>query len=280
MTEFARRTISELLARYELEPELKDVFVEGIFDQEVIMSYFRGANHIDRMAYEINSVEVPSELLMKHGLTEGNKQRVIALARELSILPTECSYRCLVDKDLDHWFGTLEATPRLNWTEFSSIELNFFSDEILQAILVTTAKAKIVSWKKYNDSLIEILSGLYVLRLADRELSLSLDWLPITKCLSHKNNQIIFDFSRYIDRLLMKNKKNNLRGQFKTSVAEWTKKLSGDYRNHIRGHNFVELLAWSVHSFQGIKEFSSQVAIQRLFVLFASREINLESAIE
>ena len=31
-----RRTISELLARYELEPSLRDVYVEGVFDREVI----------------------------------------------------------------------------------------------------------------------------------------------------------------------------------------------------------------------------------------------------
>jgi hypothetical protein len=231
------------------------------------------------MAYEIDSVEVPAELLIKHGLTEGNKQRVIALARELSGLPAKCSYRCLVDKDLDHWFGAIEATARLIWTEFSSIELHFFSDEILRDILITTAKCKINSWEKYNDSLIGILSDLYALRLADRELSWSLEWSPVEKCLSHKNGQIFFDVAVYVERLLIKNNKMGLHNQFETSVATWKKKLFGDHRNYIRGHNFVELLAWSVRSFRGIKEFSSQVAIQRLFVLFASREINLESTI-
>ena len=36
MTGIARRTIDELAARYELEPELNDVFVEGVFDRDVL----------------------------------------------------------------------------------------------------------------------------------------------------------------------------------------------------------------------------------------------------
>lgn len=276
MTEFARRTINELLVRYELEPELRDVFVEGKFDQEILSSYFRGAKHLDRMVYEIDSVEVPTELLIKHVLTDGNKQRVIALARELAGLPAECSYRCLVDRDLDHWFGALEATARLIWTEFCSIELNFFSDEILHDILITTAKAKISSWEEYIDSLVATLSDLYVLRLADRELGWFIEWLPVGKCLSHENSKVVFDFAGYVDRLLMKNRKSGLRGKFEISVAVWKKRLSGDHRNHIRGHDFVELLAWTVHNFRGIKEFSSSLSIQRLFVLLASQKNNLE----
>ena len=102
MTELARRTISELRARYDLEPSLRDIFVEGKFDQDVLSNCLRGPEHRDRMIYDIDSVDIPSELLGVHELTDGKKQRVIALARELAPLPSKCLYRCLVDRDLDH----------------------------------------------------------------------------------------------------------------------------------------------------------------------------------
>ena len=35
-------TVDELLARYELEPDLLDVFVEGRFDQEVLSQHRSG----------------------------------------------------------------------------------------------------------------------------------------------------------------------------------------------------------------------------------------------
>jgi hypothetical protein len=276
MTDFARRTINELLVRYELEPELQDVFVEGQFDQDVLTSYFRAAKQIDRMVYEIDTVEVPSELLIKHGLTEGNKQRVIALSRELAELPVECSYRCFIDKDLDHWFGPLESTARLVWTEFCSIELNFFSDEILRDVLISAAKTKIALWEQYIESMTLTLCGLYALRLADRELGWNLKWLSIDRCLSYENCRVNFNFTDYVDRLLSNNRKSHNKEQFETSVDEWKNKLVDDHRNFIRGHDLVELLAWTVNKFRGIKEFSSPVAIQRLFVLLAPKASGLE----
>ena len=269
MTELARRTISELRARYELEPGLRDVYVEGKFDQEILSNFFRGPDFRDRMIYDIDSVEVPTALLIAHGFTDGNKQRIIALARELANLPDECQYRCLVDRDLDHWFGPLESTTRLTWTEFCSIELYFFSNEILRDLLITTAKSKISSWEVYLDSLIATLRDLYALRLADRALGWSLEWLSIDRCLSRHESRIIFALPDYIDRLMKKNRKMGTKQQFDHSFALWQQKLSGDPRSHIRGHDLIDLLAWTIAEFRGIKEFSSQVAIQRLLVLLA-----------
>ena len=271
MTDLARRTIDELLVRYELEPELQDIFVEGQFDHDVLTSYFRSAKQIGRMVYEIDSVEVPAELLAKHGLTEGNKQRVIALSRELAKLPVECSYRCLVDKDLDHWFGQLESTARLVWTEFCAIELNFFSDEILRDVLISAARTKIALWEQYIESLTSTLCGLYALRLADRQLGWNMKWLSIDRCLSSTNSRVNFDFADYVDRLLRNNRKSHSKKQFESAVDDWKNILVDDHRNFIRGHDLVELLAWTVNKFRGIKEFSTPVAVQRLFVLLAPK---------
>lgn len=95
MTEIARRTIDELRMRYELEPALHDVYVEGQFDQDVISTCLREHGEYERTVYSIDSIEVPIGILAAHHLTDGNKQRVLALAQELSPLPPECSFRCL-----------------------------------------------------------------------------------------------------------------------------------------------------------------------------------------
>lgn len=279
MTDLARRTISELRARYDLEPSLKDVFVEGKFDQEVLSNCLRGPEHYDRMVYDIDSVDVPSTLLIAHKLSEGNKQRVIALAREMKDLSPECLYRCLVDRDLDHWFGPLETTDRLTWTEYCSIELYFFSSEILHDLVITTAKSKIDIWDEYLDSLISTLRHQYAMRLADRDLGWSLGWLSVDRCLTRKESQIAFDAPNYVDRLLKKNGKAKERRQFENAVAAWQAKLSGDPRNHIRGHDLLDVLAWTIAEFRGIKEFSSVVSIQRLLILLAPRAHSLANVI-
>ena len=48
MSENTRWTINELRARYELEPTIRDVFVEGKFDQEILSSCLRNAKQHDR----------------------------------------------------------------------------------------------------------------------------------------------------------------------------------------------------------------------------------------
>ena len=279
MNDLERWKIDELKARYELEPTLRDVFVEGNFDSEVISMCCRACGHLDRKVYGIDNVEITSELLTKHGLSNGNKQRVIALARELANIPLKCDYRCFVDKDLDHWFGPLENTTRLVWSEFSSIELYFFTNELLKDILLITARSKINSWDDYLESLISTLRDLYVLRLVDRELSLSLSWLPPSRCLSRAGSRIIFDLGTYTERLLNKNKKTKERGKFEKSLIKWKKVIAGDYRNFIRGHDFIDMLAWTVSEFRGVKEFSSAIPIQRLLVLLARRVPNILTAL-
>jgi hypothetical protein len=103
MTDDTRRQIVDLLARHELEPELDDVYVEGNFDKEILERIFSKRGIENRVVYEIDTIEVPPSLVASHKLSDGNKQRVIALARELSVIEGDCSYRCLVDRDLDHW---------------------------------------------------------------------------------------------------------------------------------------------------------------------------------
>lgn len=269
MTDIARRTIDELLVRYDLEPKLNDIYVEGIFDKDILLNHFYTNELNDISVYDIGCVDVSAELLVSHGFTEGNKQRVIVLARELAKNLENCSYRCLVDKDLDHWFDELETTERLTWTEFCSLELNFWLDEILRNIVITTAKAKIATWDDYTDTMISVLRDLYSLRLADRALGWSLEWIQIERCMSIENSKIIFDNDGYINRLLSKNKKLKEKELFVQTANNLKTKLKGDHRNYVRGHDFVELLAWSIGKFKGIKEFSTAVSIERLFVLLS-----------
>ena len=48
MTELARRTIEELLVRYELEPTLRDVYVEGHFYEDILSSCCRKSGLSER----------------------------------------------------------------------------------------------------------------------------------------------------------------------------------------------------------------------------------------
>lgn len=271
MTEIARRTTAELRARYELEPELKDVFVEGSFDQDVLQSWLRKTNQIDRIVYCIDSIDIPSDLLLRHGLSEGNKQRVIALAKELSTFPTGGAYRCVVDRDLDQWLNTFETVTGLIYTQYCSIELYFFSSDIVYEILVTTAKAKVNSWAEYFESLTNTLRYLFACRLAAREHGWALRWVPFDRSLKREESCVTLDNKDYLNRLLMANSRKSPDQAFISSIVAWKDRLDGDPRTYIMGHDFVQCLAWSVNKFRGIREFANESALERLFVLIAPR---------
>jgi hypothetical protein len=268
VTEENRWSISELLARYELEPELSDVFVEGAFDREVLAQAF--TDPITRPTfYEIDVVDVPIAVLSKHGMSSGNKQRVVALSKELGGLPHAAKVVCLADRDLDHWFGTLSATRRLRWTVYCSIESHFLTVETVSDILVTTGRTRIKNLDPFFGSLIDALKVLYALRLADRQLALALKWVSLRKYLSRDGDSVVFGAEKYALALLNSNAKASRHREFSASYQGWLNQLNCDIRLAARGHDYAELLAWAVAEFGGQKEFASTSAIERLFVLLA-----------
>lgn len=200
--------------RYELEPGLRDVFVEGVFDRE-LLSEWTARRGVDRIYYEIDAVNVSADVLERHGLTSGNKQKVIALARELSAIQKDCSYRCLVDRDLDHWFGTLEVVPRLRWTKCTAIETYFLTSDFVKRCVLLVAKSKLKPWTEFFASFVTILREVYVLRLADRELGWCVTWQGFGKSLTLEQGRLLFNSAGYIEKLLKANSRWAERGVFK-----------------------------------------------------------------
>lgn len=268
MTTENKWTIQELVARYELEPELLDVFVEGSFDREVLSQVRSGAPGV-RTYYEIEVVDVPAAVLVAHGLTSGNKQRVVALSKELSAVPPDAKVVCLADRDLDHWFGALPDLPRLKWSVFCSLENHFLTAETIVDIAITTGRARITNTSVFVDSLVIALKQLYSLRLADRELGLNLKWVATRKYLARAKDTLSFDITKYVVAVLSSNAQTKRKEEFLAVADRWQQKLTCDARLACRGHDYTELLAWAIAEFGGQKEFASEVAVQRLFILLA-----------
>lgn len=262
-------TVEDLLLRYDLEPELRDVFVEGCFDQDVLHACFKAAGDGQRVCYPIESVNVPDAMLEQYDLTEGNKQRVMALAMELNANVKGSSCKCLVDSDLEIWIGHKLTTPYLIRTKFTSLDLYFFSEELLQRLLIISGKAKIPDWASFFDSLVSMLKDLYALRLADNQLELYLKWTPWEKCLTKKGATIEFDVADYSKRVLLANGHGKNIAAFGNAFFEWREKLTKDPRLCIRGHDFIEAISWVIGKFGGKKEFSTPEAIESVFLLVA-----------
>lgn len=254
--------------RYDLEPQLADVFVEGVFDKEILSEVFSNLSR-EAAFYEIDTVNVPPELLARHGLTSGNKQRVVALSRELESLEEHARVRCLVDRDLDHWFDEVKDTARLRWTQFCALESHFISAEIVTDLVIKTASARVTDASILIESLFEVLKSLYALRLADRQHSLSLKWVALKKYLTREGDALRFHTERYVIATLGANSALAQKGAFESTVKNWQERLNCDVRLASRGHDYSELLAIAISEFGGHKAFTDKSAVERLFVLLA-----------
>ena len=272
-------TIAELQARYELEPDLFDVFVEGVFDKAVLQEVQK-IKQTGHAFYEIDTVDVPAGILIKYGLTSGNKQRLMALAHEFSLPGALRKQICIVDKDLDHWFVAIENTAILRWTKYCSIDLHFLVSDLVKDVLITVGKSKINDFDALYVSLTETLRCLFALRLADRQCSMMMKWVAKDRYLTRDGDVIRFDLDRYTNALLNKNGFVSRRKEFSDAVFSWLNRLNGDVRQYSRGHDFQWMLAWIIREFKGGKCFASEEAIQGLLVLLARSAETLAEEIQ
>src|SRR5215468_5827415 len=111
------------------------------------------------------------------------------------------------------------------------------------------------------------LTELYAMRLADRDLAFGMRWIPFESCLVHKDGAVILSAGEYMKRLVMANDRYVELPRFYDQFSKWKNALAGDPRNHIRGHDFVLLLVWTIRKFGGMKKFAAEDAVQRLFVI-------------
>lgn len=267
MSDLPKRTLDEIKARYFFEPSIHDIYVEGEFDNQIIMAWCRKYNEDKIVSYAINTVDIPMDVLKKYNLTAGNKQRVIALAKELSMEDLK-GYRCLVDKDLDHWLECVDETKNLIWTEYCSLELYYFKEELIKSIIVDIASSKIVDWGEFFSSFILVLKSLYCLRLSDASLGFNMTWIELDRYISIRNGILFFDSHLYAERNIIQNKLSARKEDFFATLAQWSERVNGDPRLYIRGHDFVKIITLANKGLKGMKQFHEEVTIERLFFAF------------
>ena len=132
-----KRTIAELIARYQLEPTLRDIYVEGELDKGVF-NWSLGADERSRATiYEISTVEMPTEEILRLGLHDNNRGRVITLAHILGQhLPhNSAQITCVVDTDLDSILGVEHRHDFLLLTDYTCLEMYLYNPHTIHKFL-------------------------------------------------------------------------------------------------------------------------------------------------
>jgi hypothetical protein len=137
-----RRTIEELIVKYELEPTLRDIYVEGYSDALFFRWFLEKSDASNAVVYEIDSVEVDAQTVIKHKLEVGNRGRLIAFGMEVDRrIAHPHQVTCIVDRDYDIVLQKEYGAGVLLFTDYTSLELYSFNENTLTKFLRVVARA-------------------------------------------------------------------------------------------------------------------------------------------
>jgi hypothetical protein len=270
----AQKRLGELIARYRFEPTIRDVFVEGRADANLVTKFLQSQNLKDVAVYEISSVEISAERLIEAGHSDGARQRVIFLALYCKDnLPLKsCAVTCVADRDYDLLLGKSYDCPFLLFWDHCCLEMYAFDSRFLDPVLRSAAPSLQKSGDTVLSELEPVLLRLFAIRTTNIWLGLGLEWLPsFPDSCTLTSKSVEFDESDFIDRYLSKNARLKEKENFLRELKILTSKMSGDRRQFIRGHDFVAALSWYLR-----KSTSKSSVLHRPEVLMELLIANIE----
>ncbi|MEJ6022863.1 DUF4435 domain-containing protein [Ramlibacter sp. PS4R-6] len=133
-----KRLIEELITRWKLE-QLRQVLLEGDLDHRFLRLISREShcpNSLKELDHiPIDAVHVSDETLSAFGLTQGNKQRVVAVGRYVQREGVSEGFRCIVDADLDRLRGINLSSESVVYTDYACMESYMWHQTALRQTL-------------------------------------------------------------------------------------------------------------------------------------------------
>ena len=255
-----RRTLDELVARYELEPDLRDIYVEGKTDK-LFLEWFlrnRGIEDIavyeietvdisadklfepqlkdnkwflinrsieDIAVYEIETVDISAERLFEIQLKDNNRSRVITLALYLQDKFPETTPHviCIADKDFDWLFDITYQCDLLFFTDYSCLEMYLFNETVLNKVLLLSLRISELTAINILNQLSKVLEDLFLIRAAKESLNINIAMLDnFGKCCNWNKakTEFQFDIETYIDKYLNKCSMRSEKSIFVAKIEE------------------------------------------------------------
>lgn len=268
-----RRTVAELVVRYELEPQLTDIYVEGPSDAALI-SWFLKRHSRRWRVYSIQTVDVPTNLVRELGLDDGERGRILALSTVLEReLRDVVGIRPLfiADRDLDYVLGSTRPVSTLCLlTDFTSMELYGYDEGVLEKLLAVFLRVRGITAREVMEALRPALVELFLIRAALYQGQTGIGIIDgFTNCCTHRAGVVALDTKELVRRSINASRVST-RPMAETVLVvanQLKRKLPPDTRLAIHGHDFTRLLAWLLSSHVSGQQFRQEEVIRRaLFI--------------
>lgn len=241
-----RRTVKELIAKYKLEPDIQDLYVEGVRDRNIYNWYLKSTGRSDVTLVEIQLVEISKECLESHGLDGGNRNRVIALSLELDgCFPKTLSYvRCIADSDFDYVLKSGRTSLHLIYTDYTSVDLYAYDRNLFVKLLMLGFNCPQGEIVPLLASMAVVLRDLFAMRAANEALKWKMTMVPFTRHCKVNGPDIVLDREAHMASQLTSASRMTQREEFEATCKQILAVHVDDPRKAIHGEDFLELLGW------------------------------------
>jgi hypothetical protein len=250
----AKRTIEELAVLYDLEPGLKEVFVEGPVDRAFVEAVLRSAGLERVQVNEIEIIDIPEEALRGVATCSGNRQCVVALGLELEkACPVDLTRRvcCVADADDEAGRQPVVHGALLLYTDFTSIELYAFSPHVLQRYLDQVVLGFPLTAEATLQAAEPVLREMALSRRLNRSLGLNTAPVDATDDCVVSGAAIAFDAQRFQDRFLNKAGAWSRQSEYQLEKVKLSALLPADPRLWVHGEDFVAIVYWLILRLRG-----------------------------
>jgi len=249
-----KQPLNEIRVQYQLEPSLKDVYVEGATDVSILRWFFDRKDKKDVHVYPIDIVEIPAEAYERTSLRAGsNHNKVIVLAEELSrdFDKKKIKVKCIADADYDRHLNKCRSNYVLEYTDYTSIEMYFFNKPFLSKFVNLALHGFSISQANLIRDFKKVLQRIFLIRLANESLEWSMKWIDFKEYISWSGGRIKLDEEQFLRNYLIRNGKIRALSEFKAVMRDFKEQLHQDPRHNIRGHDFTYLFFLVVKRYKG-----------------------------
>ncbi len=263
------RKVIEIEALYLVEPQLKDIYVEG--SEEV--NFFE--IYLDSEEINVISIDnVDFNETTGVGL-KSNKEKVLYLNNYVS---TACGnglpyITFIVDRDFDTITDSIIESPYLEYTDFANLEMYFFNNESITKFLKIGLKNFPLEGEYIINVFETVLLDLFAIRYSRAVVNCSYKMLELDKLIKFKEAEISYSNEELLTKFLSKNGALSQKGIFEQEIKNVKDKYIelNEIRLFVHGKDFFELFFLLIKKVKNTYSFNIKSFVR---AFFASIEIN------
>ncbi|GAA2841886.1 hypothetical protein GCM10010441_77480 [Kitasatospora paracochleata] len=282
------RKPDELAMLYELEPEVRDIIVEGKGDKNFYEWFISEGqmNGLVKVYAAADRVYLPDSELIENGMIAGERNRVLRLSNLLSTMKVSpSSVRLVIDMDLGSiGLDPVSENPYLLYTDFSAVELYAFNEKtIFKLLRVGLGAPDDVTAKDLIESIQPALVALFIIRACLRESRIGAKMPPnaiegVYGCNDlHGAAGEVFRLA--LDRVPRQRREGVTRESLLADFCRLEEMVQGDVRHFINGHDisvaiihYVKLRCRSVFNAEGRRVLQAAPVLEILLMGLVDRD--------